>query len=79
MVDHEISKSRTSRLMSIEIILPYLLAKSRDSSVGIATCYGLHGPGIESRWEARFSAPVKTGPVAHQASYTVDIESLSRG
>ena len=22
----------------------------RDSSVGIATCYGLGGPGIESRW-----------------------------
>ena len=21
-----------------------------DSSVGIATCYGLRGPGIESRW-----------------------------
>ena len=25
-------------------------------SVGIATDYGLDGPGIESRWEARFSA-----------------------
>jgi hypothetical protein len=23
---------------------------SRDSSVGIATCYGLEGPRIESRW-----------------------------
>jgi hypothetical protein len=23
---------------------------SRDSSVSIATCYGLEGPGIESRW-----------------------------
>ena len=22
----------------------------RDSSVDIATCYGLKGPGIESRW-----------------------------
>ena len=30
----------------------------RDSSVGIATRYGLDGPGIESRWGARFSAPV---------------------
>ena len=28
------------------------------SSVGIATGYGLDGPGIESRWGARFSAPV---------------------
>jgi len=26
----------------------------RDSSVGIATRYGLDGPGIETRWEARF-------------------------
>jgi hypothetical protein len=33
----------------------------RDSVVGIATCYGLEGPGIESRWGARFSAPIQTG------------------
>ena len=26
----------------------------RDSSVGIATCYGLDGPGIESRWVRDF-------------------------
>jgi hypothetical protein len=26
------------------------LKRSRDSSVGIATRYGLEGPGIESRW-----------------------------
>ena len=32
----------------------------RDSSVGIATRYGLGGPGIESRWGARLSAPVQT-------------------
>ena len=38
------------------------------SSVGIATAYGLDGPGIESRWGARFSAPVQTGPGAHPAS-----------
>ena len=42
-----------------------------DRSVGIATRYGLDGPGIESRWEARFSASVQTGPGAHPASYTV--------
>jgi hypothetical protein len=29
----------------------------RDSSVGIVTLYGLDGPGIESQWGARFSAP----------------------
>jgi hypothetical protein len=47
------------------------LSKERDSSVGIATRYGLDGPGIESRWWARFSAPVQTGPGAHPASYTI--------
>jgi len=46
----------------------------RDSSVGIATRYGLDGPGIESRWEARVSAPVQTGPGAHPASYTMGTE-----
>jgi hypothetical protein len=40
----------------------------RDSSVGIATHYGLDGPGIESRWRARFAAPVQTGPGATQPS-----------
>ena len=43
----------------------------RDSSVGIATGYGLDGPGIESLWGARFSAPVQTGPVSHPASCTM--------
>jgi hypothetical protein len=33
------------------------------SVAGIATGYGLDGPGIESRWGAIFSAPVRTwGP-----------------
>jgi hypothetical protein len=42
----------------------------RDSSVGITTGYGMDGPGIESRWGARFFAPVQTGPVVHPASCT---------
>jgi len=29
----------------------------RDSSVGIATGYGLDGPGIESRWGRDFPHP----------------------
>jgi hypothetical protein len=41
------------------------------SSVGIATGYGLDGPGIESWWGARFSAPVRTGPGAHRAYCTM--------
>jgi len=51
----------------------------RDSSVGIATRYGLDGPGIESRWEARFSAPAQTGPEAHPASYTMGTGSIRGG
>ena len=45
-------------------------------SVGIATRYGLDGPGIESRWGARFSAPVQTGPGAYPASYTMGTGSF---
>ena len=48
----------------------------RDSSVGIATRFGLDGPGIESRLGARFSAPVQTGPGAHPASCTMGTGSL---
>jgi len=44
--------------------------------VGIATGYGLNGPGIESRWEARFSAPVQTGTGAHPASCTMGTGSF---
>ena len=49
----------------------------RGSSVGIATHYGLDGPGIESRWGARFSAPVQTVPGAHSAFYTIGTGSFS--
>jgi len=48
----------------------------RDSSVDTATGYGLDGPGIESRWLARFHAPIQTGPGAHPASYTMVTESF---
>ena len=50
---------------------------SRYSSVGIATRYGLDGPGTESRWGARFSAPVQTDPGAHPSSYTTSTGSSS--
>ena len=50
----------------------------RDSAVYIATRYGLDGPGIESRWWARFSAPVRTGPGAHPSSHTVGTGSFFR-
>jgi hypothetical protein len=41
------------------------------SSVGIATGYGLDVPGIESRWGARFSVSVQTGPGVHPDSCTM--------
>ena len=48
-----------------------LIIRGPESSVGIAAGYGLNGPGIESRWGARFSAPVQTGPGAHPAFCTM--------
>ena len=46
------------------------------SVVGIATGYGLGGPGIESRWGPRFFEPVQTGPGAHPASCTMGTGSF---
>ena len=52
------------------------MASGPGSSVGIVTGYELDGPGIESRWGARFSAPVQTGPGAHPASCTMGTRSF---
>ena len=57
-------------------LLYMALIRGRDSSVGIATSYGLGGPGIEFRWGACFSASVQTGPEAHPASYTMGTGSF---
>jgi len=46
------------------------------SVVRIATGYGLDGLGIESRWGARFSVPVQTGPGAHPVSCTIGTGSF---
>jgi len=48
----------------------------QGSVVGIAIGCGLDGPGIESQWGARFSAPVQTGPGAQPASCTMGTESF---
>jgi len=57
--------------------LPVIISTYRPGSVvGIMTAYGLDGPGIESRWGARFSAPVQTGPEAHPASCTMGTGSF---
>jgi hypothetical protein len=51
--------------------------KGWDNSVGIATRYGVGRTGELIPVEARFSAPVQTGPGAYQASYTMDTGSFS--
>jgi hypothetical protein len=47
-------------------------------SVGIATGYGLDGPGIEKKFPvgARFFAHVQTGPEAHPAYCTMGTGSF---
>ena len=55
---------------------PLIFLCSRDSSVGIATRYGLDGPGIQSRWGARFYAPLQTGPGAHPSFFTMGTGSF---
>jgi hypothetical protein len=55
--------------MCFEIILLSMTFQGQDSSVSMATCYGLDGPVIESQWGVKFSAPVQTGPGDHPASY----------
>ena len=53
-----------------------ILFMGPGSSVDIVTTYGLDGPGIESRWGARFSTPVLTGPEAHPAPCTIGTGSF---
>jgi hypothetical protein len=59
-----------------QIIIFYCDNVGRDSSVGIATRYGPGGPGMESRWGAKFSAPIQTDPGAHPASCTMGTGSF---
>ena len=51
----------------------YINAWGRDSALGIATCYELDGPEIESR----FPAAVQTGPGFHTASCTMGTGSFT--
>jgi hypothetical protein len=51
--------------------IQYASCVGRENAVGIATGYGLDGPGIESRWGAKFSSHIQTGPVVHPASCIV--------
>jgi hypothetical protein len=56
---------------------PWQRQRRWDSSVGVATRYGLDGPGIESRGGgAKFSSPVQIGSEAHPASYSMGTGSF---
>jgi hypothetical protein len=49
--------------------LETLSSMGRCSSVGIATCYGLDGPGIESRWGRDFPHPSRPAVGPHSLLY----------
>jgi len=71
------AECETIRRQSLKkIYSDFGLAFIINSSVSTASAYGLDGPGIESRWWARFSAPVQTGPGDHTASYTMSTGSF---
>jgi hypothetical protein len=69
------STASVSVVMTADFVSSIMSTVGRDS----ATRYGMDGSGIESRWGARFSAPVQTGTGAHPSSYTKGTGSLSRG
>jgi hypothetical protein len=55
MYNDQLNAQVSKFILFIYSLLPYMFRRGRDSSVGIATGYGLGGPGIESRWVRDFS------------------------
>ena len=74
-------RSATADTVAPIFAILFLIYNCKDcepgSSVGTATDYGLGGPGIESRWGSRFSAPVQTGRGANPASCTMGTVSFA--
>jgi hypothetical protein len=60
----KLMQEHTNVLIMLNFIASRKQQHGPDGSVGVATGYGLDGPGIESRWGAIFSAPIQTGPGA---------------
>ena len=73
---HLTDKKRCRRCSQFLLHFINVTVAASGSSVGVATAYGLDGPGIESLWWARFSAPVHTGPEDHPASCTMGTGSF---
>ena len=57
-----IQNLKGSKHTDSSICLLHLLGCRRGSSVSIATCYGLDGPGIEPRWQGGFPHPSIPAP-----------------
>ena len=62
---------------SIQVLVLMKTVVTGCERAGITTCYGLDGPGIESRWGRGFRT--QTGPGAHPASSKIGTGSLPRG
>ena len=76
-----LENARDKVLMGMQCLLITVVLKGvvgQNSSVGIAARYGAgpSGDRIPVVREARFSAPVQTGPGAHPASHTVSTRSF---
>jgi len=67
---------KISNVILSSFIIPSCAIKGRNSAVDIAIRYGLHGPGFESWWGMRYSAPLETDPRSHPASYTMGTGSF---
>jgi hypothetical protein len=72
--DFSCSNALFRMYLELDIIVNHSVPFTSD---GIATRYGLKGSGIESRWGARFSAPVHTGPGAHNG-YRLSFQGVKR-
>jgi hypothetical protein len=75
-IEHRPTQGTEKLLSYRRIYLHFTEPGGPCSVVGIATRYGLDGPGIDSRWGARFPAPVQIGPGAHSATCTTGTGSF---